>query len=96
MPPGLRGPWGVVAERELLAFAGDLIGALVVDAWCTDLDRTGGGEHIPRLVVAVPDDQTAPGRVVLVGEGAVWPVEQPITELGERALSTSDDLAVVG
>jgi hypothetical protein len=44
------------------------IDAAVVDPRRGDLDRTGGGHHLPRLRVTVTDHQPAAPGVMLVSE----------------------------
>lgn len=65
---GLPCPGRQDRRGEPLAFARGLVEALVVHARGLDLDDSGGGGDVPRVVMAVAHDQAVTAIVPLTGQ----------------------------
>jgi hypothetical protein len=69
---------------EPLPLAGVRVGALVVDPRDGHLDRARAGQHLPRLVIAVADDQPAAVPVPLGGVRRDIGVHLGLQRLGQH------------
>ncbi|GII59057.1 hypothetical protein Pth03_74460 [Planotetraspora thailandica] len=87
----LRAQGGTMAEENRLRSPVTGSVRLSLTRGAADLNRAGGGEHLPGLVVAVAYDQTTPILVALAGELRDVGVDLGFERLGEHAASAFPD-----
>jgi hypothetical protein len=76
-----------------LPFTGFRVDPLVVHAWSDHRHRTGAGQHLPRIVIAVAHHQTMAVLVTHVGEAGDIGVDLGPPRLGQPPTGAlADDL----